>query len=630
MRISKCICLLCFLTLFHWGSAQKPLKTGAEKAYFETLTVLSEALLKQQNTDKQDPEFGGLLDPENDIYYTRAAEAVYPFTVMYQYTGDQKYLNAAIDVGEWLITKQEPTGEWIENPWQWTGTTADQLMMMALAYPTLKKHLNKKAQEKWVNSMKAAGLYLVEKMEPDFASINYVPTSAGTMAVLWQNVAREDVFLEKAKILAWQTIAKMDEDQFIHGEAARVFGVKYGVDLGYQIDMSLWGLTMYADITKDEEVKEYVRKSLSKVIHFVYPNGIIDSSWGARSYKWTGYGTKTADGSQVLFSLFADENPAYQTAALRNLEYLKSAIKEGLVGYGRDIWAFASKTGLPNLYPTFARAKNLAMALEFGKHQDGEVAIPADQGDWMKFFPTIKVGVARKGDWMTTISSYDYHDYEDWGKGKYTHFPRGGAMLNVWLKDFGMLTTASQTRYHRGETIHMPPIEDTVMALTPRIQFRNENGYFTNLYETKAKFDFEETAEAILVQTYGELCNQEYNPGGVAYRYDYTIANQTLSKKITIRYHDRTPEVEIVEPIVLNEGVKVEQVDQQTVKISSPERDLFFRLKGAGKLEIGNDAEHFWYPFPGLRCYPIKVLLTPPADVTKGMEQAIEIIYDAN
>ena len=608
--------------------AQPSLATKAEEEYFKTLSELTESLLRQQNKDKKDPDFGGILDPENDIYYSRAAEAVYPFTVMYQYTDEKKYRDAAIDVGEWLIRQQEPTGEWIENPWTWTGTTADQLLMMAAAYPTLKKHLNQKAQQRWEKSMRAAGMYLVEKMNPGFASINYVPTTAGTMAMLWQNVAKEDVFLEKARSLAWQTIAKMDEDQFIHGEAARVHGVKYGVDLGYQMDMSLWGLTLYARITGDKEAESYARKSLEKVIHFVYPNGLIDSSWGARSYKWTGYGSKTADGSQVLFSLFADENPAYQTAALRNLEYLRSAIKQGLVGYGRDVWAFASKTGQPNLYPTFARAKNLAMAMEFGHHQAGEpVPLPADKGDWAKFFPTVKVGVVRKGDWMTTISAYDYHDYTNWGGGKYTHFPRGGALLNVWLEDFGLLTTASQTQYHRGEEIHMPPIEDTVIALTPRIEYFSENGYFTNLYETKAKIVIDETGPMTTAEVIGELSDQQYHPGGVAYRYNYSIGGKTLGKKITLRYHDRTPNIRVVEPIVLNEGVRVEQVDDRTVRIRGEKRNVLLKVKeGDVRVRVGENAEDYWYPFPGLRCYPIVLNVTPPAE---GFERVINYEFIA-
>ena len=123
-------CAIFFVPLIT-AKAQPDFKTKVEKEYFATLKVLSEALLRLQNTDKTSDEYGGILDPENDIYYTRAAEALYPFTMLYKYTNDKKYLRSAIDLGNWLITKQETTGEWIENPWAWTGTTADQLLMMA-------------------------------------------------------------------------------------------------------------------------------------------------------------------------------------------------------------------------------------------------------------------------------------------------------------------------------------------------------------------------------------------------------------------------------------------------------------------------------------------------------------------
>ena len=42
---------------------------------------------------------------------------------------------------------------------------------------------------------------------------------------------------------------------------------------------------------------------------------------------------------------------------------------------------------------------------------------------------------------------------------------------------------------------------------------------------------------------------------------------------------------------------------------------------GAGKLEAGIGAEKYWFPFPGLRCYPIVVRLTPPDE---GFQQVIE------
>jgi hypothetical protein len=597
--------------------AQKDQKSATQK-YFETLEVLGKSLLSVQNQDKKSPDFGGLQDPETGIFYSRAAEAVFPFAVIWKATKDDKYLKASINLGNWLIRQQKPTGEWVENPWTWTGTTADQLMMMAGAYPILKPRLTDKEQVTWKKSISLAADYLVLKMSPDFASINYVPTTAGALAIAYQNIEKKEAWKTKAQLLAFQTRAKMDDDFFIEGEAARYHDNKYGVDLSYQTDMSLWGLALYARIFADKSAMDAVRSSLERIQYFVYPNGMIDGSWGARCYKWTGYGTKTADGCQILFSLFAQEDPVYQALALRNLEYLKTAIKDGFVGYGKHIWGMPNAKA--NLYPTFARAKNLAMAIEWGTDSSENSIIPADHPHWLRYFPTLKVAVVRQNGWMATVSAYDYEDRDNWGKGKYHHNPRGGALCNVYLDDFGWLTTLSQTRYQRGEYVHMPEVKDSIQCLTPRIEYQDSRGYFTNLYDSKADIQVAEskisegkmTAE---VSVNGELCDSLNRPGGVAFGYEYIFGEKSLQKNLKLRYHGRNPEIKIIEPIVLESGVKVEKMDGKTVKISSSKKTLYFKVKSENViLKVGENAENFWFPFPGLRCYPIVLEINPPVN----------------
>ncbi len=620
------VCFLLILLSAQAVSAQAPKSvTAAEQAYQATLTELCQALLSVQNNTAGHADMGGLKDPESGLYYTRAAEAVFPFAVMFQRSGQTNYRDAAIRLGNWLLRQQQPGGEWIENPWTWTGTTADQLIMMASAYPILSDHLSATERQNWRSGISRAADYLTRVMSPDFASINYVPTTAGALAVTWKNIEQKPAWAEKAKLLATQTLAKMDDDYFIEGEAARYHDVKYGVDLGYQIDMSLWGLAMYAMILDDAKALNAVRASLERVIYFFYPNGGIDASWGARCYKWTAYGSKTADGCQVLLSLFAHENPVYQTAALRNLEYLRTAIKDGFVGYGKHIWGLPGRKA--NLYPTFARAKNLAMALAWGKHQSGTTPpMPADKPGWVKYFPTVKVGLVRTGPWMATISAYDYADRDNWGQGKYHHFPHGGALCNVHVDGLGWLTTSSQTKYTRGEYIHMPEITDTVICLTPRFEYRNKYGYFTNLYDGAAELSVQQTLDGAQAAVSGAICDSLGRPGGVAFRANYLFTDKTLRKSVTLRYHDRTPMIRFVEPIVLEAGVTVKQRDAQTVEIKSPGKTLLFRVtSGNARLKVGERAEQYWYPFPGLRAYPVVLEVDAPA---ADFKQTVEYVYE--
>ncbi len=105
---------------------------------------------------------------------------------------------------------------------------------------------------------------------------------------------------------------------------------------------------------------EQVRESLERHLWFINPDGSMDGSWGIRSNKWTCFGGATSDGSQVLFSLFAASDPVYRTAALRNLEYLQGLHGRRIRGLRpphREALDFP-----PCIYPTFAKAKNLAMA----------------------------------------------------------------------------------------------------------------------------------------------------------------------------------------------------------------------------------------------------------------------------
>jgi hypothetical protein len=589
--------------------AQTPVPVDPKPRYLKTLTILTETLYSLQQKDSLQEEFGGIRCPETKIYYSRAAESVFPFAMMYQQTGDKKYLRAAINVGNWLIGKQEKEGQWIENPWAWTGTTADQLLMMVCSYRLIKNELGEH-HDAWVKSMQAAADYLTAKMSPDFASINYCPTTAAVLAAIYVYAVKDEKYLNKARLLSRQVLAKMDEDGFIEGEAARVFKAKYGVDWGYQIDMSLWGLGLYAKLTRDDLVEKRVRQSLANVLYFVYPNGIIDGSWGARAYKWTSYGSKTADGCQVLFSLYAKENPQYLTASLRNLEYLVTNIQQGMVGYGPHYWKMPNENA-PNLYPTFARAKNLALALLFGYNEPQVLKpLPADGRNWWQYFPTVNVGVIKTSQLMATVSGYGYTDIENWGKGKYTHIPGGGAICNLYAKGYGLVQTSSQTKYIRGEEVHMPAIKDTLYALTPRIEYHDANGFFTNLYETRARISNKGTA----ITVHGELCDEKRRPGGVSYRYQYLFQPGSLTKKVYLRYHDESPVVSIIEPFVQHPGTIVKKINNKTLEFTHEKTTIRFSLvSGTVNLSFGEQESHYWFPFPAIKCYPVKMELVKTA-----------------
>ncbi len=583
-----------------------------QREFLETLAVLSRALLDTQITDASSPDHGALVCPETKDLHTRAGEAVYPFAIMFKRTNDERQLRAAVALGNWLIRQQAKDGEWAETPWTWTGTTTDQLLMMSLAYPILEPHLTAAERLAWRTSIERAAAYLVERMSPDFATINYCATTPATLAVtdrLFPNPA----YLPKARQLARQVLARMNADGFIEGEAARVGAVKYGVDPGYEMDMSFWGLALYAKLTGDSLVDSYVRRAARSHLSLVYPDGMIDGSWGTRSYKWTTYGTKTGDGSQVLFSLLAPEDARYRTAAIRNLELLRSMIKNGLVGSGPHFFELTHTP--PCIYSTFARAKNLALAAELADPSEGDTPpLPSDKPGMLTVYPTVNVALARTQHFMVTVSAYQYVDQQNWGEGRYSQFPGGGSAANVWVRGLGLLQTSSPTRYVRGEVIHMPEIKEGIRPLTPRIEFADAADLFTNLYERTGQMSVTKHSDAhVEISVSGELKNERLLPGGVAYRLSHEVRDTTLTKRVALRYHSRSPSIDIVEPVLAPSGTTVARQGARAVSVRSGAREVRLELvEGDAEFVLGEGKELFWHPFPAVRCYPIVLRLQAP------------------
>ncbi len=620
---AKIIYIALFLSVLISCNSKKEVGVKLKPHFYKTLSLLDSTLLTLQNRDTADADFGAVWCPHCGLYHTRAAEAVYPFAYQYFISGNAAFKDAAIRLGNWLIRQQFADGSWKETPEEWTGTTTDQLLMMLLAFDILKDDLSFNEQAVWNKSMKNAGNYLTENMSPRFASINYVATTTATLMVLYQLIPDEK-YSKNARELARQTVSKMDDDYFITGEGGRVFDVKYGVDLTYNMEMSLWGLGLYAQISGDTLVYNRVKKSLIRHLNFIWPDGSIDGSWGIRSNKWTCFGGATSDGCQVLFSMFAGENDAYRTAAYRNLNYLQNCLVNGLVGYGpMHAEVFGSK---PCIYPTFAKAKNLAMAHALLKSDTGALPdLPSDKNG-LQVFPTLNIATLRTNNFRATVTAYGYKDKKGY-KSKYMHRPTGGAISNLWLKGYGFLQAASQTEYHRWEPMHFPEAAD-IKCLTPRIEFVNSNGYFTNLYEFDATTNFKEAGGEITAAIYGELKDRELRQGGIGYSYNYIFSDNAVQKRVHLRFHDSKNRVEIIEPVIFYPGVKVEQIDEKTVSVKNSKVSLLFVLKsGNAELSVGKEKENYWSAYPALKAYPIVLTVIPDSTT---IEQTIEYEFKLN
>jgi len=581
-----------------------------KKEYSTTLIQLCNALLERQIISS-DKDNGAIKCEHCNILHTRAAESVFPFAKAYQITGDKKYLKAAISTAFWLIQFQETDGSWKETPEEWTGTTTDQLLMFVLAYPIVENHLTSEQKALWKNSMEKAGDYLTKSMSPEFASINYVATTTATLAAVNQLIPKEQ-YSSKAKQLAHRVISKMDEDNFINGEGGKAYQNKMGVDLGYNLEMSLWGLGYYSRITQDKFVDNEVKKSVANHLSFIYPDGSMDGSWGIRSNKWTTYGGATSDGCQVLFSLYGNEDVRYSNAAIKNLQFLRTCMKDGIVGYGPHHWEIF--TTQPCIYPTFAKAKNLAFAYQLEESDQRKIAkLPTEEIGWLKYFKTLNMSQVRTKNFMSTITAYGYKDYKAKANSKYMHRPTGGAISNLWVEGHGFLQASSVTEYSRPEPMHFPEAPE-IKSLTPRIEYTDSNGYFTNLYEFDGRMETKTVSKSkYSVSTVGEMKDKNWLFGGVAYKADYTFTDNVIEKNISLTYHDVWPVIRIVEPIINYNGMKFQKVDTKTVRITSSKKVFEFKLlEGNAELVVGEKEDKYWAPYPALKAYPIELVVGKP------------------
>ena len=391
----KNILVACFFCCTFWhSSAQKvPADTVSTHAW-RILTELNAALLRCVQQDPESPDSGAIGCPYCHLCHTRAAEAVYPFAFEYQKTKDKTYRRAAVNLGNWLIRQQKDNGSWFETPETWTGTTTDQTLMLALAYPLLQPYLKQEEKQKWLVAIEKAADYLGQ---------------------------------------------------------------------------------------------------------------------------------------------------------------------------------------LPPL--------------------------PSDQTG-MTFYPTLNLVTVRSAQWCSTISAYHYKDPAG-ERSKYMHRPTGGSMCNLWLAGHGFFEASSQTVYRRWEPMSFPDMPD-VKPLTPRIEFSNDAGYFTNLYEFDAVLTSVEKDHAFLVTSVGELKNSNQQPGGISYCLQHEIGDKRIVKEIELIYHDAKGPVRIVEPIIFYPGMTFRKTGDKTVLIKMPGRVIELTAGSENvTLELGTDAQEYRFPYPALRAYPV-------------------------
>lgn len=590
--------------------------------YKSTLLILCDALLTTQINDPSDPNFGALVcpstNPEDRPIHSRAAESVYPFAIAYKLTGKVKYRDAAIKLCNWLITIQETSGKkaggWSEiwpDPEQkgWFGTTTDQLISMAGAFPILKPFLSTAEIKKWNSSMHRATEFVMQNF-PVKSNINYNPTGAATLLLVYQTLEKpKQSWLIKAdSLMNTYTLKSINRQNLLTGEG-------FGVDEGYNIAQSIGYIALYAILKNDFRIKQIAADLLKAHYLFVYPNGSVDNSWGTRSFKWSyESGTKTAPGVYFSFALLAGMDPKFEAAGLKCLEYLnQKCMKDGWIVYGPH--AKNHETSSPPCnYSTFARAQSIALAIEYGSKATAKTSFPAQENNWYKFFPDINVAVIRTDKIMATVSAY----------GEIRRYPRpsvcrGGSISNLWYEGYGengFMQSSSTASYQRIEGMHMP-IEKDLLPLTPRIEFYVDSNYFSNIFEDVAMMSVDKETDNVKVSTAGNMRTIKGIKSKVSYSLTHRFYPNYLTKEITVKGENQA--FRLIEPIVNDPGTTFHLKNDSTVIIKTTTSKAEWELKVTSstvpfKISLGTDSGKYWCPFPAVEAFPVIISFNTASD----------------
>jgi hypothetical protein len=599
-----------------------------EDPYKTTLLSLCDALLKTQLNIPTDPNYGALvcpsINPEIHPIHSRAAEAVYPLAIAWKLTGQAEYRDAAIKLGNWLITIQETSGKkaggWSEA-WPdpehkgWFGTTTDQLISMAGAYPILKPFLSPSEIENWNLSMERGAEFVMQNF-PIKSNINYNPTGATTLVLAYQNLEnpKKSWLIKADSLMNTYTLKSLTQQNFLVGEGM-------GVDEGYNMAQSIGYIALYAILKNDLRIKQIAADMLKTHYLFVYPNGSVDNSWGTRSFKWSyESGTKTAPGVYFSFALLADMDQKFNAAGLKCLEYLNNeCMHDGMISYGPHA-ANHTSSSPPCNYSTFARAQSIALAIEYGVKPTAKATYPALETNWFRFFPDIKVAVVRTEKLMATVSAY----------GEIRRYPRasvcrGGSISNLWYEGFGKngyMQSSSTASYQRIEALHMP-IENDLLPLTPRIEFNIDSAYYTNIFEDAASMNASKETDNIKVSTSGEMKSINGTKSNVNYSLTHRFYSDYLTKEITVS--GKSQSFRIIEPIVDDPGTTFSLQNDSTVFIKTASSKSVWELRITQstvpfRIELGLDSEKYWCPFPGIDAFPITIKFNTISDVPQTIK----------
>ena len=599
-------------------------------AYEKLMTALlaewTDAMLAAQINKPESPEIhGALYCHACEKIHGRCMDAVYPFMHMATKTGDQRYLDAAVLVMEWSKNVSMPDGSWtvIPDPRSWRGITVFGAIALGEALHQHGHILPAELKKQWMARLEKATEFIYQNFTMTYSHVNYAFTAVYALNFLGRFFENSD-YIDRSRELArefpnWLTEPNLlifGEDKPADKQSAKGL---LPIDLGYNVEETLNGLVQYALLENDEKMLKMLTKSMQSHLEFMLPDGSWDNSWGTRQNKWSYWGSRTTDGCQPAFSLMANRDPAFGTAAFLNTELLQKCTVGGLLAGGLH---YDSHQVKPCIHHTFAHAKSLAFLLDNAKRIP-EISkshpLPRSTQKGVKHFSELDVWLAAIGPWKATVSSYDNQF-----KTKYSQQATGGSLAVLWHNEIGPVFTASMAEYFLVEKNNQQPQPDGEdISLTPRIECFSDGKFCTNLFDLQAIVIAVDKEKAIQFDVITQLTdrdrivlpNSEYE---LQYTFDQHKAIIKAKKRNEISMDGKAV---LVLPVISASGEKLQQPTEHKIEIQREGGKIV--IEANVPLSIRKTKrERIFNMVPGFEAVPID------ADLTKAQQLVCSIVIE--
>ncbi len=498
--------------------------------YYQLLKEWLDALLTCLIDDPAHPSLdGAVLCPACTAVHGRCHEAVYPLLAMADLSRDTKYLNAARKLFRWSAYMLCDDGSlYNDSQSEWNGITVFSAVSLLKALRYHGHLLTADEKAAWeARTLTLAG-WLLRGITPEGRfNINYIAANAAAMALAGRYF-RQDAMLAQAKRLADCAFRHITENGLVYGEGSlnRNATPRGGcaVDAGYNVEETLPSLFEYAEAAGDEEALALVRKAARAHLDLMLPDGGWDNSFGSRNFKWTYWGSRTADGCQALMNALGKSEPLFAEAAYRNLLLYKRCT-DGLL-YGGPHYQRHGE--LPCVHHAFCHAKALAQALDEGIAEFERAALPSDEPERVKYYPEIETGRFACGDWRMTVCAGDFL----YMKGGHAS---GGAVTLLWHRAYGPVIAAANTDYslkepHNQQLTRRKKLQGSVC---PRLEKKIGGTVYSQAYDLAASVSVTPCPDRVQVRVTGALrdISHQASPGGEAYAFTYALSERGLSVK---------------------------------------------------------------------------------------------------